>query len=165
MQTQSLALTILGTIIGQEFGEGKSCTITIFGGYNYGLCTYYGACRIKNKDFMYQGGCGEISKWGEKQIKRRSNVCKIWDKSEVAIHAGQCSKEGFCVSDEFSDKNNPECAAYTMFGGNVTVPRSFTLENKKLQRKKKFLENVFFFLGGLGNALNYANTVYPSSYA
>lgn len=130
MQTQSLALTILGTIIGQEFGEGKSCTITIFGGYNYGLCTYYGACRIKNKDFMYQGGCGEISKWGEKQIKRRSNVCKIWDKSEVAIHAGQCSKEGFCVSDEFSDKNNPECAAYSMFGGNVTVPRSFTLENK-----------------------------------
>ena len=36
---------------------------------------------------------------------------------------------------------------------------------QKLQRKKKFLENVFFFLGGLGNALNYANTVYPSSYA
>ena len=118
-------------ITGKEFRKGKSCTITTFGGHKYGLCTYYGACRIKNKDFMYQGGCGEVSKWGEKQIKKRSIVCKIWDVSEVSKHAGQCSKEGFCVSDELSDRNNLECAAYKMFGGNETVPRSYILENKE----------------------------------
>ena len=115
--------------MGQKFDEGKSCTIKSFGSYKYGLCTYYGACRIKSKDFMYQGGCGEISKWGGRHIKKRSMVCNIWDKSEVAMHAGQCSKEGICVSDELSDENNPECAAYRMFGGNVTLPRSFTLQN------------------------------------
>ena len=113
--------------MGEELGDGKSCTIKIFGDCKYGLCTYYGACRVKNKDYMYQGGCGEVSNWGSKVMKKRKNICKICEKSEVA---GQCSKEGFCVCHDISDENNPECRAYRTFGGNVTLPRSLTLENK-----------------------------------
>ena len=76
---------------------------------------------------MYQGGCGEVSKGRRKEINKRKNVCKICDMSEVV---GQRSKEGFCVFSDIFDENNPECAAYRMFGGNVTVPRSMTLENE-----------------------------------
>ena len=29
-----------------------------------GVCTRAGACRFQGEDFMYQGGCGEISRSG-----------------------------------------------------------------------------------------------------
>ena len=59
----------------QAFNQTKAnCSFYTFGYYAEGLCTYYGACRVNESDYMYQGVCGELSNWGEKKI----TGMKVW---------------------------------------------------------------------------------------
>ena len=60
---------------------------------------------------MYQGGCGDLSLWGQ-QIIQGENQCKIWTNDGKDLHVGFCSEVGHCVghSQEVS-YNNPYCVA------------------------------------------------------
>ena len=49
-----------------------SCSFLTFGHYSLGLCTYYGACRVESVDYMYRGGCGELSLWGLEKIDNKN---------------------------------------------------------------------------------------------
>ena len=46
-----------------------NCSFYTFGHYSDGFCTFIGACRVDSIDYMYRGVCGQLSSWGEKQIK------------------------------------------------------------------------------------------------
>ena len=46
-----------------------NCSFYTFGRYSDGFCTFFGACRVGSIDYMYRGVCGELSLWGEKEIK------------------------------------------------------------------------------------------------
>ena len=35
--------------------ESENCSFITNGEFEHGFCTYYGACRIKMNDYMYQG--------------------------------------------------------------------------------------------------------------
>ena len=39
--------------------------ITDFGRYEQGVCTWSGSCRLMGKDYIFQGGCGELSRSNE----------------------------------------------------------------------------------------------------
>ena len=47
-----------------------------------GFCTYYGACRVGQQDFMYQGGCGEMTDWGRQVRSTESKVFNIFYKKQ-----------------------------------------------------------------------------------
>ena len=66
------------------------------GEYQHGVCTYYGACRIDNSDYMYQGGCEDLSNWGENKIKHGEQPCQVWNGSTSARIYGVC-KNGDCI--------------------------------------------------------------------
>merc|ERR1712126_262786 len=108
---------------------------------------------------MYQGGCERESQWGAKVITQKNVSCKIWNAESATINFGQCNSDGKCLimknTNTTVSRNSPECAAYEMF-----QKKNFTIERiicpKKLKSKHAyFLEQVYYFLGGLGNALTY----------
>merc|ERR1711973_161101 len=130
-----------------------TCSISTYGKYMSGTCTTYGACRVGNKDFMYQGGCGELSLWGENNISGDFE-CKIWNGKEREIFVGRCSSEGHCVRESQAiSLYNPNCIALTI-RDNITRERTFQAK-KKNKKVSNFLGTMFSFLGGLGNALSF----------
>jgi len=142
--------------------ENENCSFITYGDHEHGVCTYYGACRIKMNDYMYQGGCQNLSDWGKKRVKSRAIKCSVWNKKVPTINSGKCS-DGNCVSAKSISKNNPECFAYSKFGENITLSRGLPFKTKTKRtldrrgRRSNFVESVFSFLGGLGNALSHAS--------
>ena len=58
-------------------------------------------------------------------------------------------------------KNNIECKNYQDLSPDTTTTissGSLVFNNRKRKRLSTFLESIFPFLGGLGNALNFATT-------
>jgi len=112
-----------------------------------GYCTYYGACRVDNQDYMYQGGCEHLSEWGMKTIKSKKKIrCKVQVKKPERIF-GKCDSFGNCVSDNMLRKDeSPQC-----------LLSKFHLLKKKnnIDLQNKFLPTLYKFLGGLGNALQF----------
>ena len=79
----------------------------------------YGACRVGHRDYMYQGGCGELSQWGRLNIYGEEE-CTVWNRNVKQLHLGVCSTEGHCVDHQQAvSYNNPHCAAI-MIRQNVT---------------------------------------------
>ena len=79
----------------------------------------YGACRVGHTDYMYQGGCGELSQWGRLNIYGEEE-CTVWNRNVKQLHLGVCSTEGHCVDHQQAvSYNNPHCAAI-MIRRNVT---------------------------------------------
>ena len=122
MKCLSLALTIVG-FPALSSAAGENCTFLTHGGYEHGVCTFYGACRIKNKDYMYQGGCEEVSSWGEKVISKSKIDCKIWRSEIVEVKRGVCDGKGNCIMNSVVNKTNPQCVAYNLLGIKKTIPR------------------------------------------
>ena len=115
----------------QVLPEERNCTFVTFGIYEKGFCTFYGACRIENKDYMYQGGCERESQWGEKVITQKNVSCRVWNAESATISFGQCNSDGKCVKMKNTNAtvsvNSPECAAYKMFQNqNLTIQRRLT---------------------------------------
>ena len=63
-------------------------------GLEDGICTYYGACRMAGKDYMYQGGCGKMSRWGNSSIMS-SMACSMAVTRRRMVK-GKCTKSGHC---------------------------------------------------------------------
>ena len=63
-------------------------------GLEEGICTYYGACRMAGKDYMYQGGCGKMSGWGDSSIMS-SMACSMAVTRRRMVK-GKCTKSGHC---------------------------------------------------------------------
>ena len=61
-----------------------------------GVCTNSGACRFQGLDYMYQGGCGLLSKWGNDPIKREVQ-CTMMVTKKIKVK-GKCTKSGHCWS-------------------------------------------------------------------
>jgi len=157
----SHCVTFLGIVSSHVLSEGRNCTFMTFGIYKKGFCTFYGACRIQKKDYMYQGGCERKSQWGAKVITTENISCKVRTAESATINFGQCNSEGKCVTMKDTNttvsRSSPQCAAYEMF-----LNRNLTIEKVICPKKSKsknafFLEQVYYFLGGLGNALTYAS--------
>ena len=115
----------------QVLSEERNCTFVTFGIYEKGFCTFYGACRIENKDYMYQGGCEKESQWGAKVITQKNVSCRVWNAESATISFGQCNSDGKCVKMKNTNAtvsvNSPECAAYKMFQNqNLTIQRRLT---------------------------------------
>merc|ERR1711997_156885 len=154
-----LMLAVLSRIHHSEKPRlGKNCSFFTFGKYIYGNCTFYGACRVAERDFMYQGGCGEISLWGE-QIIQGENECKIWTKNGADVHVGSCSEAGHCVDQSRAvSYNNPYCAAALLRQNRSEGVRNTSSLTHQIMKKSNFIETLFYFLGGLGNALRFTTT-------
>merc|ERR1712087_207135 len=157
-----LMLAVLSRIHHSEKPRlGKNCSFFTFGKYIYGNCTFYGACRVAERDFMYQGGCGEISLWGQKIIQGEQG-CKIWTNDGKDVHVGSCSVAGHCVDGgEVVSYNNPYCQAAVLTQNRTqahTNNNNTSLVHKNQnQRRSNFMETLFYFLGGLGNALRFTS--------
>ena len=52
--------------------KGLDCSFFTYGYLEEGFCTFFGSCRVANTDYMYKGGCGELSLWGEKKIEEKN---------------------------------------------------------------------------------------------
>ena len=52
--------------------QGLDCSFFTYGYLEEGFCTFFGSCRVANTDYMYKGGCGELSLWGEKKIEEKN---------------------------------------------------------------------------------------------
>ena len=63
-------------------------------GLEDGICTYYGACRLAGNDYMYQGGCGKMSSWGNSTITS-SMACSMAVTRRRMVE-GKCTKSGHC---------------------------------------------------------------------
>ena len=63
-------------------------------GLEDGICTYYGACRLSGNDYMYQGGCGKMSSWGNSTITS-SMACSMAVTRRMMVE-GKCTKSGHC---------------------------------------------------------------------
>jgi hypothetical protein len=67
---------------GDRKSSARNCSFFTVGHHSKGYCTFFGACRVDSIDYMYRGDCGELSLWGEKEIKEKevrdqcSNYCK-----------------------------------------------------------------------------------------
>ena len=73
---------------------------------------------------MYQGGCGELSLWGENYISEDFE-CKIWNGKEREIFVGRCSSEGHCVRESQAiSLYNPNCIVLNI-RDNITSQRTF----------------------------------------
>ena len=149
--------------------EYRNCSFITFGNYEHGVCTFYGACRIGNRDYMNQGGCAEQSKWGTKLITRKDVSCKIWNTDGAKINIGSCDSDGLCgVQNSTVSRYSPDCALYQMLGAkngkdNLTLATTLPLyKDSRIKNPKirnKFLGQVYAFLGGLGNALTFAGNL------
>lgn len=160
MNQATLVKSVVTILLGSGVKlESENCSFFTNGEFEHGFCTYYGACRIKMNDYMYQGGCENFSDWGRKTVKSRVIKCSVWNEKVSYMKNGKCDSYGNCVSADFTNKNNPECYAYTKFGENVTFTRGvlYKTKTKKVfeRRSSNFLDSVFSFLGGLGNALSF----------
>lgn len=134
MNGLSLALTLIG--IPSTFSKGENCTFLTYGGFEHGVCTFYGACRIKSNDYMYQGGCEELSSWGEKEITKTKIECKIWKSENAEVHQGKCDSNGHCINESVVNNDNPECAAFKMFKSNFTISRTSLYKDQVFKRLK-----------------------------
>ena len=70
--TGGIGMSIHGVHILEEEktkSPALNCSFYTFGRYSDGFCTFFGACRVGSIDYMYRGVCGELSLWGEKEIK------------------------------------------------------------------------------------------------
>ena len=63
-------------------------------GLEDGICTHFGACRLHGLDYIYQGGCGELSNWGISPITTPM-VCNMMVTRSKLVH-GKCTKSGHC---------------------------------------------------------------------
>ena len=50
-----------------------------FGRYEQGVCTRSGSCRLMGKDYIFQGGCGELSRSNEL-------IMRAWKKELKKVH-------------------------------------------------------------------------------
>jgi len=73
------------------------------------------------------------------------------------VHHGTCDSEGHCVNDSEVNKHNLECAAFKIVKSNFTISRTTLYKDQGGPKKAHFMETLFYFLGGLGNALSYAS--------
>ena len=48
-----------------QWRRGCKMDITDFGRYEQGVCTRFGSCRLMGNDYIFQGGCGELSRSAE----------------------------------------------------------------------------------------------------
>ena len=95
--------------------NANNCTFLTFGRLSPGICTYYGACRVDSTDYMYQGGCGELSLWGEGKIEKQEvgkcvietcyyyliisqQSCSVWVE-EMSMNHGSCTEDGHCITE------------------------------------------------------------------
>lgn len=77
--------------------------------YEEGVCTRFGACRFGGKDYMYQGGCGELSLWGAKSWQfDGTQKCRMLVKRK-RVAKGKCLKNGHCWSGSFMKLLSPSC--------------------------------------------------------
>ena len=149
--------------------EDTNCSFVTFGNYEHGVCTFYGACRIGQRDYMNQGGCEEQSRWGAKLITRKDISCKIWNRDGAKINIGSCDTNGLCgVKNSTVSRYSPDCAVYQMIGvkndkKNYTIVTTLPVyKDSKIKNPKirnQFLGQVYSFMGGLGNALTFAKTL------
>ena len=61
-----------------------NCSFYTFGHYSDGFCTFFGACRVDSIDYMYRGVCGQLSSWGEKEIKDLELVKEALDNGYIS---------------------------------------------------------------------------------
>ena len=128
-------------------------------------------------DYMYRGACGQLSSWGEKQIKDlevrealdinhlyhrlilfSQQSCTSWVE-EVSLNHGLCTDEGHCLSEGIHSPTNIECQDPASFLTNHNKPLSVgssVYDDSIRRRQSSFLQSIFPFMGGLGNALSFA---------
>ena len=162
----SQELTFLVLLVQIVKTEDRNCSFITFGNYEHGVCTFYGACRIENRDYMNQGGCAEQSQWSTKLITKKDAQCKIWKRDESKISFGNCNSDGLCsVKNSTFSRYSPDCLLHQMFEAknlkeNLTIATTLPIyKDSRLKNPKvrtQFLGQVYNFLGGLGNALTYA---------
>ena len=71
------------------------CSFSIYEhDHEEGICTHFGACRLHGLDYIYQGGCGELSNWGISPITTPM-VCNMMVTRSKLVH-GKCTKSGHC---------------------------------------------------------------------
>ena len=58
-QTKSHADALIEKL---QWRRGCQMDITDFGRYEHGVCTRTGSCRLMGNDYIFQGGCGELSR-------------------------------------------------------------------------------------------------------
>merc|ERR1712183_50947 len=76
-----------------------------------GVCTFYGACRVKRADYMLQETCGSAHR---SNIGGKSNVCKLKLKSKKTL-VGRCWS-GDCIAGDRTKLQHPDCPAPRSFG-------------------------------------------------
>ena len=92
-----------------------------------GVCTRAGACRVHSQDFMYQGGCGEVTgwvqhhhglqtwwslvvRWGQMAIPD-SPPCSMLVTSIEKLE-GFCTRSGHCWAAFKTKLLHPDCRSY-----------------------------------------------------
>ena len=106
----SQKLTFLVLLVQIVKTKDRVCSFITFGEYVHGVCTFYGACRIENRDYMSQGGCAVYSHWGMKLITTKDIKCKIWKRDAAIINVGNCDSDGLCgVKDSTISRYSPDC--------------------------------------------------------
>ncbi|XP_023325061.1 uncharacterized protein LOC111698841 [Eurytemora carolleeae] len=88
-----------------------------------GFCTFYGACRIRKNDYMYQGGCGDDTS---------GSVCKM-DVRASKIIMGRCML-GNCVGEKKMKMLHSECPDSHSLG-NIRILKKSS-KNFKPERKR-----------------------------
>lgn len=82
-------------------------------GLEDGICTHFGACRFEGHDYMYQGGCGEKSKWGTSPITNPMVCSMMVTRSRMV--KGMCSKSGHCWAGYHIKILHTECPLQEMY--------------------------------------------------
>jgi len=134
-----------------NISNGTRCTFETDHIMVSGVCTYFGSCRVDDEDYMYQGGCGELSQWGSLPIREENIGCSLKVDMKQQ-HFGICNDDGHCQAAGYIKKESFECLVSLVEEANRAEIKN---KMKREKQEKKFLPTMCNFLGGLGNALHY----------
>lgn len=122
-----------------------------------GLCTQFGSCRVDKEDYMYQGGCGELSEWGSVPITNTQVSCTM--RMDVKnVHHGWCTDDGHCRAADRIKEESMDCFFKLIEESNTELIKK---KMKQKKQERKFLPTLCKFMGGLGNVLHYTYITYP----
>ena len=80
-------------------------------GLENGICTHFGSCRFQGADYMYQGGCGELSSWGTSPITTPMVCSMMVTRSRMV--KGKCTKSGHCWAGHHIKLLHVGCSNYS----------------------------------------------------
>merc|ERR1711922_11660 len=104
---RSFESDFMQSVMQDSAGNHKVCRFDIdLDSEVQGVCTFYGACRVKRADYMLQETCGSALR---SNIGGKSNVCKLKLKSKKTL-VGRCWS-GDCIAGDRTKVQHWDCPA------------------------------------------------------